>query len=417
MITETINTEETTSDTGVQKKDRLMDVLFKDAPVTFPREGEVVEGVIIKCEGSRIFVDLGNTTGIIYGLEYQLGRHILRSLKEGDMVAAKVTQLENEDGYIELSVSDADMDRRWNEIKEMKAQKTQVALKVLEANKGGLVIEWQGVRGFLPVSQLSQEHYPRVEGGDKQRILSELSKFIGEDFMVIVLDYDQKDEKLIFSEKGSTPEEVKVKLATYKVGEEREGEVSGVVEFGIFVRFEDNLEGLVHISELDWSLVNDPSKLYSVGDKTKVKVIGVEGDKISLSIKALKPDPWKEAGYKKGDIVQGKVTRLSKIGAFIQVLDESKPEISGKLYGLSHISEFGSQEKMDEAVKIDTIYPFQIALIDTEAHKLSLLFLGDEEKKGEKKEAVKEEKEEPKVEEKSAEEEKKEEVKTEEEEK
>lgn len=386
MITETTEALATVEDSGA-KKDRLMDALFKSAQATLPREGEVAEGVVIKREGSRIFVDLGHATGIIYGLEYQLGRHILRNIKEGDMVAAKVTDLENENGYVELSVSDADKDRRWREIKEMKDQKTQISLKVLEANKGGLVIEWQGIKGFLPVSQLSQEHYPRVEGGDKNRILSELQKFVDEEFDVIILDYDQKDEKLIFSEKGSTPEEVRVKLESYTVGDEKEGEVSGVVEFGIFVRFEDNLEGLVHISELDWSLVEDPSTLYNVGDKVKVKVIGVEGDKISLSIKALKPDPWKESGYKKGDIVQGKVTKLSKIGAFIQVLDESKPDVSGKLYGLSHISEFGSQEKMNESVEIDKTYPFQIALIDTDAHKLSLLFLGDEEKKAKEEKA------------------------------
>ncbi len=359
------------------KKDRLMDALFKRAHTALPKEGDIAQGTIIAILGTRIYVDLAYGTGIIYGREYQLGRHMLRKLLPGDHISAKIIQYENEDGYMELSVSDADRERVWKELEILKNNKETVPLKVLEANKGGLVFEYQGVKGFLPVSQLTQDRYPRVEGGDKNKILSELQKFVGEEFALIVLDADAADGKLIFSEKGSTPEELQKKLEKYAVGTTYKGEVTGVVDFGVFVKLEDGLEGLVHISEIDWSLVENPADLFKAGDMVDVKVIGIEGDKISLSIKALKPDPWKVAAYQKGDIVEGRVTKLSKIGAFIQVLDKNKPDASGKIFGLSHISEFGSQQKMEALVKVGELYPFQIAVYDSDHHKLSLMYLGE----------------------------------------
>ncbi|MEK7660114.1 MAG: S1 RNA-binding domain-containing protein [Patescibacteria group bacterium] len=362
---------------GAVKKDRLMDALFKRAHAPLPKEGEVADGTVIAVLGTRVYVDLAYGTGIIYGREYQLGRHMLRKVRPGDHISAKIIQYENEEGYIELSVSDADRERVWKELIILKNNKEAIALKVLEANKGGLVFEYQGVKGFLPVSQLTQDRYPRVEGGDKNKILTELQKFVGEEFSLIVLDASAEDGKLIFTEKGSTPEELQKKLEKYAVGTTYKGEVTGVVDFGVFVKLEDGLEGLVHISEIDWSLVENPSDLYKAGDAVEVKVIGIEGDKISLSIKALKPDPWKVAAYQKGDIVEGRVTKLSKIGAFIQVLDKNKPDASGKIFGLSHISEFGSQQKMESLVKVGELYPFQISVYDSDHHKLSLLYLGE----------------------------------------
>ena len=362
---------------GALKKDRLMDALFNRSHAPLPKEGEVADGTVIAVLGTRVYVDLAYGTGIIYGREYQLGRHMLRKVRPGDHISAKIIQYENEEGYIELSVSDADRERVWKELIILKNNKEAIALKVLEANKGGLVFEYQGVKGFLPVSQLTQDRYPRVEGGDKNKILTELQKFVGEEFSLIVLDASAEDGKLIFTEKGSTPEELQKKLEKYAVGTTYKGEVTGVVDFGVFVKLEDGLEGLVHISEIDWSLVENPSDLYKAGDAVEVKVIGIEGDKISLSIKALKPDPWKVAAYQKGDIVEGRVTKLSKIGAFIQVLDKNKPDASGKIFGLSHISEFGSQQKMESLVKVGELYPFQISVYDSDHHKLSLLYLGE----------------------------------------
>ncbi|MBI2052684.1 MAG: S1 RNA-binding domain-containing protein, partial [Candidatus Ryanbacteria bacterium] len=178
------------------------------------------------------------------------------------------------------------------------------------------------------------------------------------------------------------PDDTKEKLARYAIGSEYEGEVSGVVEFGVFIKLEEGLEGLVHISELDWSLVDNPADLYKVGDKVRVKIVEVAGDKISLSIKALKPDPWKEAKLEKGDIVEGTVMKLNKYGAFVKLT------LYQGISGLSHISEFGSMQKMRDMVEIGKTYPFQIVVFQPDHHKLSLAFLGKETEQVETKEPL-----------------------------
>lgn len=356
------------------RKDRIMDVLFREQQVwRIPRIGDIVEGVLMKKQGSTAFVDLGFGTGIIYGKEFQDGKEVLKQKAEGETVVAKIIELENENGYIELSLKEAGREKFWKEATQVMHEKTSLLLRALEANRGGLVFEWKSTKGFLPVSQLAQKHYPRVEGGDKMRILEELQKFVGQEFELQIITVDPKEEKLIFSEKSLEPDGMKEKLANYKVGEEYEGEVSGVVEFGIFVKLEDGLEGLVHISEIDWSLVDNPGDHYKVADKVRVKVIEIEGDKISLSIKALKPDPWKQVKLEKGDIVEGIVTKLNKYGAFVKLAQHEG------VSGLSHISEFGSAQKMRDTVEIGKTYPFQIVVFQPDHHKLSLAFLGKEE--------------------------------------
>ncbi|MEK7150742.1 MAG: S1 RNA-binding domain-containing protein [Patescibacteria group bacterium] len=337
-----------------------------------PRVGDIIEGTVLKKLGSVVFIDLGFATGIIYGKEYQEGRDILKVKEEGEALVTKIVELENEEGYIELSVREAGREKFWKEAGALLAEKTPLNLKALEANRGGLVFEWNGTKGFLPLSQLSQAHYPRVEGGDKARIFEELQKLVGTEFAVHIITIDPKEEKIIFSEKGFEPNEIKEKLVKYALESEYEGEISGVVEFGVFVKLEEGLEGLVHISELDWSLVENPSDLYKVGDKVRVKIISIEGDKISLSIKALKTDPWKEVKLEKGDIVQGIVTKLNKYGVFVKLAQY------GGLSGLSHISEFGTLQKMKDTVEAGKQYPFQVVVFQPDQHKLSLAFLGKE---------------------------------------
>ena len=187
---------------------------------------------------------------------------------------------------------------------------------------------------------------------------------------MVILDIDPKEEKLIFSEKGTDSDELKKVVEKYKIGDVIEGEITGVVEFGVFIKIEEGLEGLAHISELDWALVESPAALFKVGEKHKAKVIAIEGDKISLSLKALKPDPWEigKEKHKKGDIIEAKVLRLNKFGALI-LLDTG-------IYGLAHISEFGTEKKMRETVEVGKRYIFQIAVFHPEDRKLSLSFLG-----------------------------------------
>jgi small subunit ribosomal protein S1 len=361
------------SEAAAEKKQQPMDFLFKAITVSVPKAGDLLDGVVLARKGTALFVDLTPFgTGIVYGREYYRARDLIKSLKIGDVVMAKVVEMENEDGYVELSLEQADKEMIWREAEELRKTKQTIEIPVVEANKGGLVLAWKGLSGFLPASQLRASHYPRVEGGEKEKILEELKKFVGQTMAVTVLSTDLKEEKIIFSEKNVETAEIKELVSQYHVGDEITGVVTGVVDFGVFVRIKDGLEGLVHISELDWGLVNNPSDLYHEGEQVRAKIIGIEAGKISLSIKALKPDPWKTAAerYHKGDIVQGVVVRLDRYGALVSIEEG--------VAGLSHISEFKSEREMRELLELGKSYPFQILHFDSAQRQLTLGFLGRE---------------------------------------
>jgi len=338
-----------------------------------PKVGEIVEGKVVGKKRQALFLDLGAFgVGIIYGKEFQEAKEELKNLKIGSNIFAKIIDLEgrNEEGYIELSVSQASNDLIWEGLRQKKEKGENIPVKISGANRGGLLTEVSGVPGFLPVSQLKSCHYPKVEGGDASKILKELQKFVGQTLEVKIFDLDSKAGKLILSERAKETEKIKEILKNYKVGDVVEGEITGVVDFGAFMKFGESLEGLIHISELDWRLLKDPSEVVKVGDKVKAKIIEISGEKVSLSLKALKEDPWLdiEKRYKKGDIVSGKVTKFNPFGAFVQIT----PEIQG----LIHISEFGTRLKMEEKLKIDEIYNFQILSIDPKEHRMSLKLSG-----------------------------------------
>ena len=361
------------SETVAEKKQQPMDFLFKAITVSVPKAGDLLDGVVLARKGTTLFVDLTPFgTGIVYGREYYRARDLIKSLKTGDVVMAKVVEMENEDGYVELSLEQADKEMIWREAEELRKTKQAIEIPVVEANKGGLVLAWKGLTGFLPASQLRASHYPRVEGGEKEKILEELKKFVGQTMAVTVLSTDLKEEKIIFSEKNVETAEIRELVSQYHVGDEIAGAVTGVVDFGVFVRIKDGLEGLVHISELDWGLVNNPSDLYHESEQVRAKIIGIEAGKISLSIKALKPNPWKTAAerYHKGDIVQGVVGRLDRYGALVSIEEG--------VAGLSHISEFKSEREMRELLELGKSYPFQILHFDSVQRQLTLGFLGRE---------------------------------------
>jgi small subunit ribosomal protein S1 len=334
-----------------------------------PKVGEIVEGKIIGTGKSSIYVDLGNKgAGIIYGREFYAAKDELKNLKVGDKIFAKIVDLENEEGYIELSLAEAGKELGWEELREKKEKDLTITVKVLGANKGGLIAEVEGLRGFLPVSQLTPEHYPRVEGADKAKILSRLQKLIGQNIEVKILDLNPKKEVLIFSEKATETEKIKEILKKYKVGDVVEGEITGIVDFGVFIKFgKEPMEGLIHISELDWQLIEDPADIVQAGQKVKAKIIEITEDgRVSLSLKALKKDPWEniEEKYKKEDVVMGKITKFNPFGAFV--------EVEPKIQGLAHISEFGTRSKMEEKLKIGETYKFKVLQIDPREHKMTL---------------------------------------------
>lgn len=347
----------------------VMNTFLTQTP-TPPQIGDLVDGTVSAIGRARVYIDLFPFgSGLIYGREYMNARDILRKVRVGDAIAAKVVDTKNEDGYIELSLKEARQALIWAEAETAAKNQNVLSLEVKEANKGGLIIEWQGIQGFLPASQLSAEHYPRVADGDKDKILTALNDLIGKHLNVIVITADQKEGKLIFSEKGPQEKEVKEeKVSKYEVGNVLSGEVTGAVDFGVFVKIEDGLEGLVHISELDWGLVEDTRALYKVGDKVKVKVIEVKDDKISLSIKQLRENPWVEAAkkYKKDDIINGVVIKYNKHGALASIEEG--------VAGLVHISEFESEEELKNTLSLGGVHKFKISLFEPKEQRMTLTY-------------------------------------------
>lgn len=347
---------------------RLMDEILKGSQNT-PVAGALVDGTVIGKGKMTLYIDLPPFgTGIIFGREYLNARDIIKKVNIGDIVTAKVVQPDGEEGYIELSLKEAKQAIFWSEAAKAIKHKTVFDLVIKDANKGGLIVEWQGVDGFLPASQLKQENYPRIIDGDKDKIMDELRKLVGQTMSLSIIGADPIEHKLIFSEKSGDSKAKKEIVDKYSLGDVLEGEVTGVVDFGIFVKVAEGLEGLVHISELDWGLVENPRGMFKVGDKVKTKVIEVKDGKISLSIKALKMNPWQEAEgkYKKGDTVNGIVIKYNKYGALVSVEEG--------VAGLVHVSEFASIDDLKAKLELGKSYQFTITLFDAKEHKMTLAF-------------------------------------------
>jgi small subunit ribosomal protein S1 len=344
-----------------------------------PQVDALVEGPVISIQKSSVYIDLAPFgTGIIYGREFINAKDIIKKVNIGDVVKAKVVDTDNDEGYIELSLKEAKQALIWSEAEKAIKSKMTLELTIKEANKGGLILDWQGIQGFLPASQLKSEHYPRVEDSDKDKILKALKLLIGKRINVVMISALPKEGKLIFSEKDNNPEERREIVGKYTVGDELECIVAGIVDFGVFLKLEEGLEGLVHISEIDWGLVEDPRTMFKVGEKVKAKIIEIKDGKISLSIKALKENPWKEFEntLKKGDIVSGVVIKFNKHGALIS--------IKQGVAGLAHNSGFGSEEKLKKTLELGKTYNFQITLFEPKEQRMTLVYLDDATKKVEK---------------------------------
>lgn len=363
-----------------------MEELLSQHVVEIPEIGDVIPGTVIFVASSYALIDLGPMgTGIVLGKEMRDGLGPEGKLKVGTTVTATLMNYENEDGYIELSIREASYEKSWEDIEHKLTNREVIGTKVMEANKGGLMVEINGIVGFLPVSQLASEHYPRVEDGDKNKILDLLKKLIGQEIQVRILDADRESEKLIVSEKAAQSEKERELINLLKVGDIVSGEVSGVVDFGAFVKFappiredgkkpSEKLEGLVHISELAWQLIDDPREMIKTGDAVEAKIIGIEETRISLSMKALKKDPWDEVltKYKIGDVVSGKVDKINHFGAFVY-LDKD-------IHGLAHVSEFQDVypgKKIEDVFKEGETYSWNILSIEPKSHRMGLLPVKD----------------------------------------
>ena len=336
--------------------------------------GSTIEGKVVARDRSSLFIDLGiNGTGIIFGREFYAAKDVIKNLNIGDKVFAKIVELENDEGYKELSLKDATKEIGWQRLRDARDSGQILSVRVTGVNKGGLLTSLDGIQAFLPVSQLAPEHYPRVADADKQKILKELQKFIGKTLEVKILDLLAEENKLILSEKAKSEEKTKEVLKNYKKGDVIDGEITGIADFGAFIKFplptedaNEQIEGLIHISELDWQLVENPTEVVKVGEVVNAQIIDINNNQVFLSLKALKQNPWEEIEkqYKKGDVIKGKVTKFSAFGAFVEIMP--------KIRGLCHISEFESKEKMEEQLKTGETYDFQVLLIEPKEHRMSL---------------------------------------------
>ncbi len=348
---------------------KMADLLNALKEQKIPAPGELVEGAVINVGKNEVMIDIGGyAIGIVRGKELEDESGEYSDLKVGDKVQATVLELENEKGALELSFRQAGHQKAWDNLEKMKKDGTIIKAKIVDANKGGLMCKIGGVVGFMPVSQLTPEHYPRVEGGDKNKILEILKGYVNQEFEVKIIDVDEREEKLILSERAAWEEKQKDIISQYKVGQIVEGVVTGVVDFGAFIEFGEEMEGLIHISELAWQRIDNPRDFIKVGDKVKAKIIDIEGSKISLSIKALQEDPWKNIHkkYKVGDKVKGKVLKLNDFGAFV--------ELDKDIHGLAHISELSDYpiQSPAEVLEIGQTYDFKIVSLEPSEHRLGL---------------------------------------------
>jgi len=374
----------------------VMEKLLATSNVKFPEISDVIEGTIIEIGTNAIYLDIEPFgTGIVLGREMKDGMGSGK-LKIGNVVTATITDLENEDGYIELSIREASYEKAWEDLESKRDTQEKVSTRVLSANKGGLLVEINGISGFLPVSQLSSKNYPRVEDGDKNKILTLLKKLVTQDLEVRILDADRESQKLIVSEKAAQKEKDREVISGLSIGGVVDGEVSGVVAFGAFIKFfapnvdttklteEDKLEGLVHISELAWQLIENPRDIVKVGQKVKAQIIGIDNDKISLSMRALEKDPWTVLEHKVGDVVKGTVNKINHFGAFVY--------LNKDIHGLAHISEMSEMypgKNIDDLIKVGGEYSWKILSIEPRDHRMGLALV---DKKAEKEKPTKKEK-------------------------
>ena len=376
------------NDTATKPAHALDELLKDDALFVVPKVGDTIKGRVLSTKGREIRIDImGLTTGVVRGRELYAEAEAYKNLKDGDEVEATVVDVENENGEVELSFRYAGQQRAWKDLNELSTSGEPISVKVLDANKGGLIVRVNHVQGFLPVSQLAPEHYPRVAGGDKQKIFEKLRSFIGESMRVRVLDVHEDDGKLIVSEKAVWEEEQKNVIAQCRIGDVVAGDVSAVADFGAFVKFYPTgsttpLEGLVHISEIAWQRIDHPRDVLKISDNVRAEIIGIEGSKIFLSMKKLTEDPWKSVAkrYTVGSWVEGKIIKVNPFGFFV--------ELDADIQGLAHVSELGEKvEDPTTLAKPGDVMKFRIVSVEPNEHRLGLS-LKEESIKAEKQEAA-----------------------------
>lgn len=351
-------------------KDNLLDTLIGEFLPVRVQPGKLVEGTVISVQKKQILLDLfGVLTGSISGKEIKDNANTIKDLKVGDTVTAVVLEEENDDGFVVLSFRKASQEKTWQKFIDAYQNDKVIKVKPSEANKGGLLLDIDGIKGFIPVSQLAPLHYPRVNGADANQILTKLKELIGQELDVKIINLDKDNGKLILSEKSANDTERDTTLEGLNVGQKVKGHISGIVQFGIFVTF-GQVEGLVHVSEIEWGHCKDTRNYGKVGDEVEVVVIGIEKGKISLSMKRMTQNPWEDIDTKfpLGSKVSGKVNKVTPFGVFI--------ELSDQINGLIHVSELfpldAAKKDPTDSFKVGDDISAWIIAVDTKEHRIAL---------------------------------------------
>lgn len=347
----------------------LTALLKTEGPNSRLRDGDVREVELLKKTQRAAYFDLGKFgTGIVFGVEMMNARDVVKNLNVGEKIAAKIVSLDGEGGYAELSLAEAGKQRQWQQVQDLADNGEIIKLKIAGANAGGLLGSIADLKAFLPLSQLSNEHYSKLTEGDRQKNIEELKKFVGQEISVKIINVNSRSNKLIVSERESLGSNIKELLEQYEVGQTIDGMVSGLADFGIFMRFVDNpqIEGLVHISEIDHRVIDNPKEIMKLNEVAKVKIIDIKEGRVFLSLKALKPDPWDniEEKHKVGEVVEGKIYKFNPFGAIV--------DLPSGLQGMVHISEFGGIDEMKKILAPGSAYKFAIESIKPEEKRIIL---------------------------------------------
>ena len=322
-----------------QNQISTMQGLMSDAASEFRtlQRGDVVEGVVVSADRDGILVDVGTKSeGMVPTGEAQsLLDH--DEVHVGEEILVYVVQPEDQDGRVVLSVNRARAERGWRTMQHLFEDGSIFEAEVIDHNKGGLIVNADGVRGFIPLSQVAGV---RLDGSTEDEVRDKLASMVGQTIPVKVLEINRRRNRLILSERQAVQERRGLRkeqlINELKEGEVRHGRVSSLCDFGAFVDL-GGADGLVHLSELAWRQVSHPREVLQVGQEVDVYVLNVDREKkkIALSLRRLQPEPWTTIAerYSPGDVVEGTITKLATFGAFARVEDG--------IEGLIHISELG----------------------------------------------------------------------------
>ena len=340
--------------------------------IDFPKQGEIRTGMIASLTPGQILVSIGTKSeGVISGREYeQIPPDELEALAIGQEIPVYVLNPEDQNGNLVLSYTRAAEEVSWQETEGMLENKETIHSNIIGYNKGGLIVPVGGLRGFVPASQISLSRRANLQGDTPE---TKWSKMIGEELDVCVIEVDRERRRLILSERAAsseTRESLKEKvIEELTEGEIRTGRVTSLADFGAFVNI-SGADGLVHLSEISWERINHPGEVLKVGQEVQVKVISIDKEKkrIGLSIRQLLPDPWAKevAQYEVGQLVEGKITRLTKFGAFAR--------LEGEIEGLIHISEISEKriEHPKEVLQEGEFVALRVIKIDPDNHRIGL---------------------------------------------